>query len=253
MRSLKVSFAASTLVCAFATTAFAQDPAPTDAAEAPADTAAAPAAEPAAAASTTVTTDTASAGGKFVIGARLGYGIAMGDAMKDSAMSDGVSGQIPIWLDLGYMVTPNIMVGLYGQYGFGIVGSKMSDVCDAGNVDCSVSDLRVGVQGQYHLSPSEKLDPWFGLGIGYEWAMTSMSGGGQSQDYTYSGFEFLNLQGGADFKLSPAFGIGPFLSFSLGQFGSVSASGDLEDGDTDIDDKALHEWLTLGVRGSFTL
>lgn len=260
MRSLKISFAASVLVCAFAATAFAQDAAPADPAATPADPAAAPAAEPApAAAPTSVTTDGNAPTGKFVIGARLGYGIAMGDAQKDAKMSDGISGQVPIWLDLGYMVTPNIMVGLYGQYGFGILGSQLSDACDANGLSCSAHVLRFGVQGQYHLSPAEKLDPWFGVGLGYEMGTMSMSGTvlGNKIDgsATYKGFEFLNLQGGADYKLSPAFGIGPFLSFSLGQYSSTSTSGSTGGAATsgDISDKTMHEWLTFGVRGSFTL
>jgi hypothetical protein len=121
--------------------------------------------------------------------------------------------------------------------------------------------IRFGIQGQYHLSPAEKLDPWFGVGFGYELATMSVSGSvmGTSIDSsaTYKGFEFLNLQGGADFKVSPAIGIGPFLSFSLGQYGSASTSGNaggqsMSDSG-DIDNTAIHEWFTFGVRGAFTL
>ena len=225
----------------FSAMAFAQDP-PADAEPAPADAAAAPAeAAPAPAppadANASAPADTAAEPGKFVVGLRLGYALPMGSVMKDSSMSDGVSGMIPIWLDLGYMVTPNIMVGLYGQYGF--VSLKN---CEG---DCSASNLRLGVQGQYHLSPAEKLDPWFGLGIGYE----SMSMKRTGVEGSASGLEFLNLQAGLDYKLSPAFGIGPFLSFSLGQYSSVS-SGDLS---MDIPEKAMHQWLTFGVRGAFNL
>jgi outer membrane protein W len=256
MRSLKISFATSVLVCAFAATAFAQD-------AAPADPAAAPAAEPTPAAapapvttdtSATVTTDSNASTGKFVIGARLGYGIGLGDIMKDLAMSDNVSGHIPIWLDLGYMVTPNIMVGLYGQYGIGI---PSADECDASGVSCSASVIRLGAQAQYHLSPAEKLDPWFGLGIGYEWGSITAEGGGQKQSLSVRGFEFLNLQGGADYKLAPNFGIGPFLSFSLGQYSNysteVTGGGSQSGSISDISDTTMHEWLTFGVRGAFTL
>jgi outer membrane protein W len=255
MRSIKIILATSTLVCAIATSAFAQDAAPEGAAPEPAAEPA-PAAAPAPAeASASVSTSEGAPSGKFVIGARLGYGIAMGDSQKDAKLSDGVSGHVPIWLDLGYMVTPNIMLGLYGQYGIGIVGSSMSDICDTPNIDCSVSVIRLGIQGQYHLSPAEKFDPWFGLGFGYEWNTLSVSGNGGSGTFGAHGFEFANLQGGFDYKLSPAFGIGPFLSFSLGQYGTTSAGGDLKDlyQDGSIDNTAIHEWLTFGIRGAFTL
>jgi hypothetical protein len=130
----------------------------------------------------------------------------------------------------------------------------MADKACPSGADCSASDLRFGVQGQYHLSPVETLDPWFGLGIGYESASMTAKAGGQEAKTSYSGLEFLNLQAGLDYKLSPAFGVGPFLSFSLGQYSSydvtVPGMGKLSGS---IPEKAMHEWLTIGVRGAFTL
>ena len=51
--------------------------------------------------------------------------------------------------------------------------------------------------------------------------------------------------GGVDFRLSRAFGIGPFVDLSVARFSS--GHDDLV-GDFDIPNKATHEWLTLGVR-----
>jgi hypothetical protein len=50
------------------------------------------------------------------------------------------------------------------MYGFGFRGDELSGDCD----ECTASMMRFGVQGQYHLTLSENIDPWFGLGIGYE-------------------------------------------------------------------------------------
>ncbi|MEZ4225867.1 MAG: hypothetical protein R3B13_33275 [Polyangiaceae bacterium] len=188
-------------------------------------------------------------GGKIKIGLRLGYGLPLGDAIKDSKMSDGVSGMIPIWLDLGYMVTPNIMVGLYAQYGIVMLASDRKDACDAAKVDCSAADIRFGLQGQYHLSPGESLDPWFGLGIGYE--MLNSKAGDASTGL--AGFEFANIQAGANFKVADAIGVGPFVSFSLGQYSSASADPEPPGFDSSIKDKAMHQWLVLGVAGTFSL
>jgi len=197
-------------------------------------------AAPAAGESATGSVNAADAVGdkKIVLGLRLGYGLPMGDAMESVALSDGVSGMIPIWLDLGYMVTPNIMVGAYGQYG--LVSLK-----NCGGADCSGHDLRFGVQGQYLLSPGEQLDPWFGLGIGYESLSTTIA----STDYGLSGLEFANLQAGLDYAVMPALGVGPFLSLSFGKYGSASQDGN----SVDINQTAMHEWLTLGLRGAFRL
>jgi hypothetical protein len=179
-------------------------------------------------------------GGKIKVGLRVGYGLPMGEIAKDVKMSDAYSGMIPIWLDLGYMVTPNIMVGLYGQYGIMMLSSDAKDGCDALNVDCSASDIRFGLQGQYHLSPGESMNPWFGLGIGMEMVNAKVG----DAKAGYSGLEFANLQGGLDFKAGPL-DVGPFVSFSLGQYSKTTG-----DNSADIKDKGMHQWLVLGIKGT---
>ncbi|HEY3252499.1 MAG TPA: hypothetical protein VGJ91_01075 [Polyangiaceae bacterium] len=218
-------------VLSASTAAFAQDAEPEKE----------PAAEAAPAAAADASAGVSSDGGsladkKIRLGLRLGYAFALGNLDKNDKMSDGTKGQIPIWIDAGYMVTPNILVGLYGQYGF----VQLKDC-----TDCSAHDIRFGLQGQYHLAPAGSADPWLGLGFGYEWL--GLSQGGASG--TIKGFQFLNLQGGADFKVSDAFAVGPFVDFSLGQYSSIS----VEDQSADIPEKAMHEWLTLGVKGTFGL
>lgn len=150
------------------------------------------------------------------------------------------------------------MVGGYIQYGFGIVGGDLGDRCDAAGIDCGAHNVRLGLQAQYHLSPEGQVDPWLGAGIGYEWLTYTASGGGVDVSSTGHGFEFLMLQGGADFPVGDGYGIGPFMSFSLGQYASYSTSCDGQCagfvGDSgDIKNKALHEWLIIGVRGTFVL
>jgi len=184
-------------------------------------------------------------GGGLEAGLRLGYALPMGEAAKDSKMSDAFSGMIPVWVDVGYRIDPSLYAGLYAQYGL----LSIKDCPDG--ADCSGSDIRFGVMGAYHLMPAESFDPWLGFGIGYEMTKVKFSAGGQDSSTTYKGLEFANLQLGGDYKVSDGFAIGPFLSFSLGQYSSaevemagVSASGD-------ITDKGMHQWLALGVRGAF--
>ena len=194
----------------------------------------------------------------FEAGARLGYGIPMGEAVKNSDLSEGVSGQIPIWLDVGYRPFDALMIGLYFQYGIGFVDGGPAEVCDIDGVDCSASDIRLGIQAHYHISPLEQLDPWLGLGIGYEWLGFSSEGGGFEISSTTSGFEFLNLQAGLDIGVAEHVKVGPFLSFSLGQYDSVSFECDglqpvcaMFGRDGDIEETAMHEWLVLGVCGAY--
>ena len=212
--------------------------------------------EESAGAAAAVSTDSAQPGNVH-LGLRLGYGIPLGNAAgasdvpgdQDAKLSDTYSGMIPIWLDLGYFVTPNIMLGLYGHYGIGLIADG-EEGCPEG-ADCSGSVIRFGVQGQYHLSRGQSLDPWFGLGVGYELASAKFSGGGQDLTVTVKGFEFANLQAGVDFKVADNVAVGPFVSFSLGQYSSQSVDPEIPGLSDDIPNKAIHEWLTLGVKGSF--
>jgi outer membrane protein W len=201
--------------------------------------------------------------GKFVLGLRLGYALPMGATSENNdgsseKMSDGVSGHFPIWLDVGYMVSQEFLIGLYGQYAFGGVAGQLKAQCDQASsfgLSCSARDIRFGLQFQFHPVHDAKVDPWLGVGVGYEWLTVSISGAGQDGSTTGKGFEFANLQAGLDYKALPNFGVGPFVSFSLGQYDSVSNSGSLAEASSggDIANPALHEWLTFGVRGAFRL
>ncbi len=207
----------------------------------------------------------------FELGGRIGYGIPMGKATGEgtnSNLADGIKGMIPLQLDIGYRAIPSLMVGGYVMYGFGFTGDSISEDCDrlkglGVDASCSTHDVRLGIQAQYHFTPDGKLDPWIGAGIGYEWLTfgVDFSSGGASvkTSTTGNGVEFINLQGGADFALAPGFGLGPFLSLSVGQYSETSTSCDGSGCTPDltrsatIDKKAIHEWLTLGVRGTFVL
>lgn len=190
----------------------------------------------------------------FEFGARLAYSFPMGDLAdeEDSELKDAISYQIPIWVDLGYRVNPALFVGGYFSYGFGGVGDAFSEICDLDGVDCSTRVMRFGLQGQYHFTPGESTDGWAGLGIGYERLGFTFEGRGEEIDYDVSGFEFLMLQGGVDFAVADAVALGPFLAFTLAQYSSVSCDGTVFcDVNEDIENKAFHEWLFIGVRGEF--
>jgi outer membrane protein W len=163
---------------------------------------------------------------------------------EDQKLSDWFPSQVPIWLDAGYLVTPNLLVGLYGQYGFLTVAND----CDHSEI-CSAHEIRFGVQGQYHLAPTRTIDPWLGAGFGYELVSLHNRQGGNREDVGFNGWEFLNLQAGVDFEVARPFSLGPFLSVSFDRFSHAK----FNDQSYDIPDKAWHEWITLGVKGTFGL
>jgi hypothetical protein len=185
------------------------------------------------------------------LGVRTGYSLPFGkggaDATRD--LKEGIAGAIPLWLDLGYRINPQFMVGGYFLYGFGFLGDYIDQLCS--NADCSTHDIRAGAQLQFHAMPRGPSDPWVGVGVGYEWLTWSIASGGLEGSITGSGFQFVNFQAGLDLLLgdSPAAAIGPFLDFSIGEFSDVSCSGPVLC-PTNVD-TTNHEWLTLGVRGRF--
>jgi len=107
----------------------------------------------------------------------------------------------------------------------------------------------VGGQVHWHPLGNASTDPWIGLGSGYESIKLNLSGGGENASVTFSGWEFVNIQAGLDFALGSAVKIGPWISFSIGQYGSGSISG-TGGGFTggDVPNKSIHEFLLGGVR-----
>ncbi|MGH7294434.1 MAG: hypothetical protein ACRELB_05865, partial [Polyangiaceae bacterium] len=197
------------------------------------------------------------------LGLRSGYAIPLGAATGGGTngsndLSKLYNGAIPIWVDAGYRLNPNLFIGAFFQYGIGLLNTSSSGAaqgCSTPGVSCSGNDMKFGAQVHYHLMPDQTIDPWAGLGIGYEIASYSASAGGQSAGASFSGFQFVDIQAGADYKVMPNLGVGPFIDFSLGQFSSCSFSGaaSAAGGSCSIPQKAMHEWFTIGVKGSYDI
>jgi hypothetical protein len=194
------------------------------------------------------------------VGLRTGYAIALGSAAggangaPSANMSDYVSGAIPIWIDAGYrFASPNLFVGAYFQYGIGFTAGQTSKACSANGVSCSANVVMYGIQAHYHIMPDATFDPWVGLGIGMESANLQETVGGQSGGGSLSGWDYAIIQVGGDYHLMPALAIGPFVNFALGQYGNQSSSGGGQSQSASIPNTALHEWLTIGIRGVYDI
>lgn len=166
-------------------------------------------------------------------------------------LSDSYHGQVGFALELGVWVTPRFMLGVVGHYG--IMALKTGDKACPGKVTCSEHETRFGLQGHYHFSPDAPIDPWLGFGLGYQNIGYSWTYQGQTTEGNITGPEYLNLQFGTSFAVSPAFALSPVLALSVGQFTKYSSDTAGEHTETDIEKTALHQWLSLGVRGAFRL
>jgi len=188
----------------------------------------------------------------FSFGLRLGVAFPAGSVYSGESASQDISAMVPIWLDAGYLINPNIYVGAYFQYGV-IVPNN----CATG-VSCSGSDIRIGLEGQYRFLPDGRFDPWAGFGFGYEIANGSDSGfntntgAPETVGVSLSGFEFFHVEAGADYKALPNLNIGPLLALSLGEFGNVSGS--VNGASESLNEpSALHLWIFVMVRGQYDL
>ena len=188
------------------------------------------------------------AAAQLELGLRAGYAVPVGDAEKGSPLSSSIAGYFPFELDAGYRVIPNLTVGAYASLGPALAGS----IC--GGASCSGSVLRLGVQAAWHFAPIEALlgaAPWAGAGLGCEWASYGATQGSDRLQVSLSGVEFLNLQGGADFRVWRGLSVGPFLEVSLGEYGSLEVKSPLGNSSGGIPDRALHSWISFGVRGTY--
>jgi hypothetical protein len=190
-------------------------------------------------------------GGAVSLGLRTGYAIPVMDAVGggNGALSNFVNGMIPIWIDAGYKLNPNIYLGADFQYGIILINNDKTG-CGMSGANCSANDVMFGVNFHYHLMPDQTFDPWAGVGIGYE--ILQSSNATSSSDL--NGFQFLNLQVGGDYKATPELGIGPFLMFSLGQYSNCGASYmGMSAGSCSINQQAMHGWVTIGIRGTYDI
>jgi hypothetical protein len=191
----------------------------------------------------------------FQVAVRTGVTVPFGSVQKDVKMSDELGVQLPLFADVGVKIIPQLFIGGYVGISVGAVGDTVSSACDRLTVSCSSIGGRIGLQAQYHVLPDGKVNPWIGYGIGYEIAGASGSRADNKFSAALGGVEFAHFMAGADFRISKVVGLGPFADFALGQYSISSVEqtrfGQTLKSDGDINDKALHEWLTLGVKVTF--
>lgn len=185
----------------------------------------------------------------FQLALRPGFAIPLGDGVQGAAMSDSVSPQVPLFIDIGGKVIPEVFIGGYFGFGVGTAAGGAKDLCEANGGGCLVARLNFGIQVQAHMMPRSQVDPWVGYGFGYETLGMGESSNGLIKSAGYAGLEFGRLMAGVDFRLSRVFGVGPFADFSVVQYSTASIDGNSFD--LASDRKTAHMWLTIGARFVF--
>ncbi len=178
------------------------------------------------------------------IALRSGVAVPFGSAYTASgALSDTITGYVPLRLDVGYRIARHFYVGVDAQ-----LATILPNACPSGG-SCSGSDARFGVMAAYHVLPGSVVDPWFGVGMGYERLGVSRTVDGSTGEISARGLELIDIDIGLDLRPTRSFRIGPVLSSSFTRFTRVSINGSST---TDFD-PALHAWVLLGFRGAYDL
>ena len=200
------------------------------------------------------------------LSARLGFGVPSGDTSDDRdasgqkidpSLDDLVRHKVPIWLELGYRFNPAVWGGLYLE----LAPAKTDrDFCVAGR-DCSSSDVRFGVDMQLHFAPYANIDPWLGVGLGMEFLAVKAYDSSISDalnprvsKFTWAGLELPLLEAGLDLAVSPRATIGPYVAWSIAYYTRYGVeSPGYPDLDGSLDDRAIHTWFQIGVKGTLKL
>jgi hypothetical protein len=175
----------------------------------------------------------------FDLGVRIGFATPMGDLAQSTPLGDFTSSNIPLGLDIAIRGNKNVALGA----GFELAPG-LTKTCASG-YSCSGTDYRLRLEVILTSRAGFSLDPWLGLGVGYEWLALSVSG---SSAITLAGLDGI-IEAGGEIRLGSGFAIGPFVGFSLGEYSSGSANGY----SGSIGNPSLHEWLQLGLRGTANL
>ncbi len=206
----------------------------------------------------------------FEWGLKLGFELPLGDAdggasvlgqqIRSGALSGIGSFRVPIGLDLGYRTSQRWWWGLEAGAGLGPAGDDCVD-----GATCEWSSLRLGAQAIYHLDPASSIDPWLGAVLGWEWLRGSaalsvpyVDAAGEEQLGVAKARELLGgpqvaLEGGLSTALDDNLALGLFAAAAAGMYLSDDFDCPAQLGcptDSSVDDKKVHVWLGLGVRGT---
>ena len=184
----------------------------------------------------------------FQGGLRFGYARPIGGLQSQAALrlTSLVDSERPLMLDLGWRLGTNWLLGAYGSIAGGEPGSAYETACIPAN--CSVTSYRFGVQGLVFILPDERLDPWLGVAIGYDFTRLKIDGAGGAVSIGVRGWEAPRLLGGVDYRFSRYFAFGPYLDFAVGEYTDSTVSTPRYATKRSISDAEAHAWFSAGLR-----
>jgi hypothetical protein len=170
---------------------------------------------------------------------------------SDGEMSNTFGSQLALLGELGWRPIPRLLIGGYVGVALGGPAGYTKDGCRSNDASCTAIGARLGFELLYHALPEGAADPWLGYGIGVEANSISQHDESRKTTATFTGFEYARFMLGVDFRITQRFGLGPVLDYSIGNYDHLSADRDGDSSEVSLGTKAVHRWLTLGLRAAF--
>lgn len=164
-----------------------------------------------------------------------------GDETKTSGFTWGIGHDNPVHAELGYGVTPNLVVGGLVQLG----GTSMTEETGDAETDRGTFRFLLAPKLDYVILPGDKVQPFVGGVLGYAHASNSWDNDAGEASTTTSGFLFM-ARGGLRLFPGKEFSIDPWLA--LGYFtGSQDTDnpGDGPDFENDLSELQFMVYVTL--------
>jgi hypothetical protein len=188
------------------------------------------------------------------LGVRLGYALptgrlGAGTGSFSTYLSDLETATVPIGLDAGYRFTRRVYVGGTLSWGPGVPANR-TNPCQSSGVHCSRLDAQLRSELRYYFAPDATVGGWFAVGIGWEVAAFAQTVGTTTTTSTLTGPIVPDLQLGFDVR-GGSIAIGPYLGVTFAEFTTYGQDPSSPPVSMWLDPRAVHTWITLGVRGSY--
>jgi hypothetical protein len=186
----------------------------------------------------------------LIVSVGVGVGAALGkvdDAAREGTGTLGsVSKSLPFTIAAGYRFDPRWSADLNLTYAPVVLAGGCAEYF------ASASETHLGAALRWHRPSQRIVRPWISLGLGYD--RYRYKGG--CPDVDFKGVD-LDFQVGGDIRVTSSWTIGPFASARVGTYvhryvqGHSRSSGGPVDEAISAGDLALHEWFSMGLRGTF--
>jgi hypothetical protein len=169
---------------------------------------------------------------------RSGGDIGSGMAAVDELTEDGAGAE----LSIGYRMSPNLALGVYGTLSGYDVGAKTLPTTDL------AIGATLGVKADWHFRPHMTVDPWVSIGAGWRGLWL---GNDNETERALHGIELTRVQVGLDYRITPTFALAPYMGASASMF--LAEDTMTTNGYEEISNNEVNWSFTAGLLGRFDI